>query len=126
MAKKKTPDDLVWEKIFASISFDIEPPVKYIKEVLVKTKNGRKVLLSGREFVSVIEQERHMDPSETMIQSCRITLDFEKIKEDTVKFATSLLKKSSSRFRKSRSQRALDLKLKKLQAAQSNIGTAKS
>ena len=126
MAKKKTPDDLAWEKIFASISFDIEPPVKYIKEVLVKTKNGRKVMLSGREFVSVIEQERHMDPSETMIQSCRITLDFEKIKNDTEKFASALLKRSSRRFRKSRSQRALELKLKKLQAVQSNIDTSKS
>ena len=114
MAKKKTQDDLTWEQIFSSISFEIEPPVKYIKDVLIRTKTGRRIRLTGREFVAVMEQERQMDPEHAMIQSCRVTLDFEKIKGDIDRFAVGLLKKSSSRYKKSRAQTALAAQLKKL------------
>ena len=96
MAKKKTQDDLTWEQIFSSISFEIEPPVKYIKDVLIRTKTGRRIRLTGREFVAVMEQERQMDPEHAMIQSCRVTLDFEKIKGDIDRFAVGLLKKSTN------------------------------
>jgi hypothetical protein len=115
MAKKKTPEDLTWEHIFNSVSFDFDPPVKYIKDVLVQTKGGKKIRLSGREFVAVMEQERQLDPEHAIIESCRVNLDFERLKIDIEKFASALLKKSSGKYRKSRSQLELGRQLKKLQ-----------
>jgi hypothetical protein len=112
MPRKKSPEDLVWDKIFSSISYEIEPPAKYIKDAVIRTKTGKRIKLTGPEFVTVIEQERMMDPEQAIIESCRVTLDFEKIKEDINKFALGSLKKSSSRYKKSKSQTIVQSKLK--------------
>ena len=112
MARKKSPEDLVWDQIFSSIMFEIEPPAKYIKDAVVKTKTGKRIKLTGQEFASVMEQERMVDPDQAIIESCRVTLDFEKIKEDINKFALGSLKKSSSRYKKSKSQTTMQTKLK--------------
>ena len=112
MARKKSPEDLVWDRIFSSINFEVEPPAKYIKDAVIKTKTGKRIKLTGQEFVTVIEQERLMDPDHAIIESCRVTLDFEKIKEDINKFALGSLKKSSSRYKKSKNQTVIQAKLK--------------
>jgi hypothetical protein len=112
MARKKSPEDLVWDQIFSSIVFEIEPPAKYIKDAVVRTKTGKRIKLTGQEFASVMEQERMVDPDQAIIESCRVTLDFEKIKEDINKFALGSLKKSSSRYKKSKNQSVIQTKLK--------------
>jgi hypothetical protein len=104
VAKKKTPEDLEWETIFNSISYHLEPHPKYIKNATVYTKYGKRIRLTGREFVEVMEQERMMDPEDALIESCKVTLDFEKLKIDIGRYASSVLKKASSRYKKSRKQ----------------------
>ncbi len=112
MARKKTPEDLEWEAIFSSISYHFEPHPKYIKNAVVHTKFGKRLRLSGKDFVEVMEQERMMDPEETFIESCKVTLDFDKLKEDISRYASSVLKKASSRYQKSRKQTQSAAKLK--------------
>lgn len=113
MAKKKTAEDLEWEAIFNSITFDTEPPAKYIKDAVVRTRYGKRIKLSGKEFVAVMEQERMMDPEDALIESCKVTLDFDRLKQDISRFATGVLKKASSRYKKSRSQNSLASKLRR-------------
>jgi len=116
MAKKKTAEDLEWEAIFNSISFDTEPPAKYIKDAVVRTRYGKRIKLSGKEFVSVMEQERMMDPEDALIESCKVSLDFDRLKQDITRFANSVLKKASSRYKKSRAQTSQAAKLRQLTA----------
>jgi hypothetical protein len=112
MARRKTPEDLEWEQIFDALQFGSEPDPKYIKQAVIRTKTGRRFKLNGYEFVSVMEQERQMDPEEAVVASCKITLDFQKIRDDVTKFATSTLNKSARRWPKSRSQLSQNRKLK--------------
>ena len=105
MARRKTPEDLEWEQIFSAIQFDSEPDPKYIKEAVIRTKTGKRFKLNGTEFSSVMEQERSMDPEHAIVESCKITLDFQKIKNDVTKFAVNSLSRSARRFAKSSKQR---------------------
>lgn len=106
MARKKTPEDLEWEHIFSAIQFDSEPDAKYIKEAVIKTKTGKKFKLNGFEFTNVMEQERHMDPEDAIVESCKITLDFQKIKQDVTRFAINSLERAAKRYPKSTRQRS--------------------
>lgn len=104
MAKRKTPEDLEWEQIFSALQFDTEPDPKYIKQAVVETRTGKKFKLSGAEFHDVMSQEREQAPEHALIVSCKITLDFHKIKSDVTKFAVSTLTKSARRHALSKAQ----------------------
>jgi mannitol-1-phosphate/altronate dehydrogenase len=106
MARKKSEEDITWDKIFSTISYEIDLPAKYIKDAVIKTKTGKRIKLTGKEFASVMEQERMVDPQEAIIESARVRIDFEKIKDDVNKFALSSLKKSGNRYRKNKHQLA--------------------
>lgn len=114
MARKKTTEDLEWETIFNSINYHLEPHPKYIKNAIVYTKYGKRLRLTGKEFVEVMEQERLMDPDDALIESCKVTLDFDKLKQDISRYANSVLKRASSRYKKSKKQTQTATKLKKL------------
>lgn len=104
MAKRKTPEDLEWEQIFSALQFDSEPDPKYIKQAVVETKTGKRFKLSGPEFHHVMAQEREMSPEHAAIISCKITLDFTKIKSDVNRFAVTSLTKSAKRHSFSKAQ----------------------
>jgi hypothetical protein len=104
MAKRKTPEDLEWEQIFSALQFDTEPDPKYIKQAVVETKTGRKFKLNGTEFHHVMAQEREMSPEHAAIVSCKITLDFNKIRTDVNRFAQTHLIKSAKRYAYSKAQ----------------------
>jgi hypothetical protein len=104
MAKRKTPEDLEWEQIFSALQFETEPDPKYIKQAVVETKTGKKFRLSGPEFHDVMMHEREQAPEHAAIVSCKITLDFHKIKSDVTKFAVNCLSKSARRHALSRGQ----------------------
>lgn len=104
MAKRKTPEDLEWEQIFSALQFDTEPDPKYIKQAVVETRTGKKFKLSGPEFHDVMMHEREQSPDQAVIVSCKITLDFHKIKTDVTKFAITCLSKSARRHALSRNQ----------------------
>ena len=113
MARRKTPQDLEWEHIFSAIKFDGEPDPKYIKEAVIKTKTGKKFKLNGFEFSNVMEQERSMDPEHAIVESCKIILDFQKIKHDVTRFAVNSLDRAAKRHAKSTRQRNLTRTIRK-------------
>jgi hypothetical protein len=104
--KKKTSEDLEWEQIFNTIEFESEPDPRYIKTATITTKTGKKYKLNGHEFSSVMEHERNLDPEEAVIASCKVTLDFQKIKNDVTSFAVKSLDKSARRYPKSKRQQS--------------------
>jgi len=114
MARKKSPEDQEWEHIFSAISFDSEPDPKYIKEATVRTKTGKRFKLSGYEFANVMEQERSMDPEHAIVESCKVVLDFEKLKTDINKFALGALKRAGQKHSKSSRQTRTNTKLRKV------------
>jgi hypothetical protein len=111
MARKKSPEDLEWEHIFSALEFDQEPHPKYIKQAVIRTKTGKRFRLNGEEFITVMEQERNMHPDHAVVESCKITLDYEKIRTDVNKFAVSSLNKVSRLHPKSKIQRQQSRKL---------------
>jgi hypothetical protein len=115
MARKKTPEDLVWDNIFSSIIFESEPPPKYIKTATIHTKTGKRIKLTGEEFTEVMEHERMMHPDHAIVESCKVTLDFDLLKHDVEKFAVHVLTKAGRQFKKSKRQQSLQTKLRKLQ-----------
>ena len=113
MARKKSPEDQEWENIFNAITFDAEPDPKYIKEATVKTISGKRYKLSGYEFANVMEQERQAPPEHAIVESCKVILDFEKLKADISSFADKALRKASRRHPKSSRQSRINTKLRK-------------
>lgn len=111
MARRKTPEDLEWDQIFNMIQFESEPDPKYIKQAVVETRTGKKFKVSGMEFYEIMAHDRQQPPDQNMVVSCKITLDFERIKTDVTKFAQTHLAKSARRHVKSahqnRQQRAI-------------------
>ena len=104
MAKRKSPEDLEWEQIFSALQFDTEPDPKYIKQAVIETKTGKKFRLSGSEFHNVMMQEREMGPEHAVVTSCKITLDFQKLKADVDKFAQTTLNKMCKQHALSKAQ----------------------
>lgn len=104
MAKKRSPEDQQWDRIFSNISFNCEPPTRYIKDAVVKTRTGKRIKLSAKEFAAVMEQEKYVDPEQALIESCRVNLDFDRIKIDVDRFTQTILNRSSRRYKKSASQ----------------------
>jgi len=114
MGRRKSPEDQEWEYIFSNIVLETEPEPKYIKQAVVHTRNGQKYKLSGIEFAHIMEHERSLDPEEAVIESCKVTLDFQKIRDDVDKFAVRSLQKSLRRHPKSPKQSRQTRALKKL------------
>lgn len=113
MAKRKSPEDQAWESIFNAISFDVEPDPKYIKEATIKTVTGKRYKLSGVEFANVMHHERYLPPEEAVVESCKVILDFEKLKTDITLFAEKALRKVSRRHPKSSRQKYQNTKMRK-------------
>lgn len=114
MGRRKSPEDQEWEYIFNNIVLEIEPEPKYIKQAVVHTKTGQKYKLNGTEFAHIMEHERNLDPQDTVIESCKVTLDFQKIKDDVTKFAMRSFQKTSRRYAKSSRQSKQTRALNKL------------
>lgn len=114
MARRKSPEDQEWDYIFNNIVLETEPEPKYIKQAIVHTRTGQKYKLSGAEFAHIMEHERSLQPEEAVIESCKLTLDFQKIKEDVNKFALRCFQKSSKRYAKSKRQSQQTRALNKL------------
>ena len=104
MGRRKSPEDQEWEYIFGNIVLLIEPEPKYIKQAVVHTKTGQKYKLNGIEFANIMEHERNLPPQEAVIESCKIILDYQKIKTDVTRFAVNSLQKTSRKYAKSTRQ----------------------
>ncbi len=81
MARLPKSDD-VWNEIFESLTLDTEPPIEYIKNVVITTKAGLKLRVSATDFAQILERERYIHPEESDILSCRLAINFDKVRKD--------------------------------------------
>lgn len=114
MARRKTPEDQEWENIFNNILLHVEPEPQYIKKAEIITHTGQKYKLNGVEFVNIMDHERHLDPQDMVVASCKVVLDFDRIKHDVNIFTTKLLNKTARRHPRSKQQQKQQRALKKL------------
>ena len=90
---KKTELDIVWEDIFDTLTVDGKPPAKYIKSVLIITKDGERRNVSGKEFSEMLENESFMSAGSGNIVTCRLSIDFAKVRRDVDRWADKLIEK---------------------------------
>lgn len=90
---RKSPDtasDAVWDDIFNNLTIDNEPPTRYIKSVVIQTKDGSLIKVSGKHFAEIIEQERHLDPNDSEIRSCKMSINFPRLRADVESWTGTL------------------------------------
>lgn len=92
MARLPKADD-VWTEIFESLILDNEPPIEYIKNVTITTKTGIRLRVSAADFAQILERERYMHPDESDILSCRLAINFEKVRKDVNSWAEKFIAK---------------------------------
>lgn len=84
--------DEVWNEIFESLILDTEPPIEYIKNVIITTKTGVRLKVSAIDFAQILERERFIHPEESDILSCRLAINFDKVRKDVNQWAENVLK----------------------------------
>lgn len=90
MSRSKSSQD-VWDQIFDDLILDIEPPVRYIKDAIIITKNGARFKVSPDDFASIVARERTLDPEQSDIQSCSLSIDFAKVKRDVNRWTAKFI-----------------------------------
>lgn len=90
MSRSKTTQD-AWDQIFDDLILESEPPIRYIKDAIIVTKNGSKFKVSPDDFAHIVARERMMDPDHSDIQSLSLSLDFAKIKRDVNRWTSRLI-----------------------------------
>jgi hypothetical protein len=96
VSSKKTVDkiaDAVWDDIFDNLTVENEPPPQYIRHVVIATKTGSMFKVSGKHFAEIIEQEKYITPEESEIESCRLNINFKKIRKDVDAWTSDLFDK---------------------------------
>lgn len=108
MSRSRTDQD-VWDQIFDDLILDTEPPVQYIKDAVIITKNGARFRVSPDDFIRIVAREKGLDPDQSDIQSCSLSIDFVKVKRDVNRWTNKLISSiegSERRPRKTPQQRA--------------------
>ena len=90
---QRSYDDRVWDEIFDNLVIESEPPIEYIKQVTIKTKDGSLHRVSPKHFAKIIEQERHLTPEESEIRSCKMSINFRKLRDDVDAWTDDLIKR---------------------------------
>ena len=85
--------DAAWDEIFDSLTIENEPPTRYIRSVIIQTKDGSTIKVSGKHFADIIEQERELSPEDSAIQSCKMSINFPKLRADIDAWTADLLGK---------------------------------
>lgn len=96
--------DRVWDDIFDNLVIENEPPVEYIKQVIIRTKDGECHRVSGKHFAEIIEQEKHLSPEESEIKSCKMAINYDKLRKDVDAWAESMIRKLDGNVRKPRAK----------------------
>jgi hypothetical protein len=90
MARDKSLDD-AWDDIFENLVLDNEPPVEYIKNAVITTKTGIRLRVNATDFAHILERERYLSSEESEILSCRLAINFNKVRKDVDKWADQLI-----------------------------------
>jgi uncharacterized protein YfcZ (UPF0381/DUF406 family) len=135
MARKSSSDD-VWNDIFDSLVLDNEPPYEYIKNVIIVTKTGMRLRVSGLDFAQILERERFLSPDESEILSCKLAINFDKLKKDVDIWANDIMsrfdgkkasqKKSSARTTKAKANQTIKAKTSKAKQPETKTKSTQS
>ncbi len=90
MSRSRTNQD-VWDQIFDDLILEAEPPVRYIKDAIIITKNGAKFRVSPDDFADIVAREKMLDPEQSDIQSCSLSIDFAKVKRDVNRWTNKFI-----------------------------------
>jgi hypothetical protein len=90
MSRSRTNQD-AWDQIFDDLILENEPPVRYIKDALIITKNGARFRVSPDDFIDIVAREKHLDPDQSDIQSCSLSIDFARIKRDVNRWTNKFI-----------------------------------
>ena len=90
MAKARTNQD-VWDEIFDNLILETEPPIQYIKDAIIVTKNGTRFKVSASDYAEILARERTLGAEQSDIQSCSLSIDFSRIKRDVNRYANKLI-----------------------------------
>lgn len=90
MSRSKVNTD-VWEQIFSDLVLDAEPPIRYIKDAIIVTKNGSRFKVSPDDFADIVAREKTIDPEQSDIISCSLTINFAKVKRDVNKWTHTFI-----------------------------------
>jgi hypothetical protein len=85
--------DTAWEDIFESLTIETEPPAQYIRHVIINTKDGHLIKVSGKHWAEIVEQEKYLSPEQSEIHSCRLNINFTKVRNDVENYTSDLLRK---------------------------------
>lgn len=83
--------DKVWDEIFDSLVLDSEPPIEYIKNATIVTKTGASFKVNAIDFAQILERERYLTPEESEILSCRLAINFTKVRKDVDEWASHVI-----------------------------------
>ena len=89
-ATSKAEDD-TWDAIFDSLTIENEPPIEYIRNVIIYTKDGSYIKVSAKNFAEIIEHEKHLGPEHSEIKSCRMNINFPKLRADVDAWTSDVL-----------------------------------
>lgn len=91
-SQKKTTQtaDEYWNEIFDSLVIENEPPIEYIKRVIIVTKDGNQYKVSAQHFAQIIEHEKHLHPDDSDIRSCKMSIDYVKLRNDVEHWSAQL------------------------------------
>jgi hypothetical protein len=90
MSRSKITTD-VWDQIFADLTLEVEPPIRYIKDATILTKNGTQFKVSPDDFATIVAREKNINPEQSDIQSCSLTIDFAKVKRDVNRWTNKFM-----------------------------------
>lgn len=98
MAKKqnKSSNNLEWETIFSDLSYNYEPEIHYVKQVVITTKTGKNLKITAKQFYDLIEKE-NFDPELSFIENCEFTIDLAKISKEVDAYVGNLFSKFNSK-----------------------------
>lgn len=85
--------DEYWNEIFDSLVIENEPPIEYIKRVIIVTKDGNQYKVSAQHFAQIIEHEKHLHPDDSEIRSCKMSIDYNRLRNDVEKWSAQLFTK---------------------------------
>lgn len=83
--------DKVWNEIFDSLVLDNEPPIEYIKNATIVTKTGTSFKVNAIDFAQILEREKYLTPEESEILSCRLAINFDKVRRDVDQWASKIM-----------------------------------
>ena len=94
-SQKKTTQttDEYWNEIFDSLVIENEPPIEYIKRVIIVTKDGNQYKVSAQHFAQIIEHEKNLHPDDSDIRSCKMSIDYIKLRNDVENWSAQLFSK---------------------------------